>query len=250
MLPSDTPNINTPLVRDTSNLVNNGEQINLAPSAPILETEPNKPQKSILFRILIGLIIFLLVSTLAWLFITRLMKQSPTEESTSISTTTPTSSVAADNSTADANTCNIFWVDPVLPELGNVEPLFMRESSAVSGTGYEGIIRRTVSDDGYINVDVVTNQLPAEHAPYYFFALAVDMNGNVCYQANLGPLELIEEAGVWSAGGFSLPISNVNDAQVFAITQDNFGAQETDQIHNLDDSSIILLGTYMTNQNL
>lgn len=247
MLPNDTQNINTP-VSDTSSLSNNDEQNNLVSSASVLVTEKTKPRKNILFRILIGLTILFVVATLAWLFITRFMRQSFTEESTSNSTTTSTLSVKTDDSDTDANVCNIFWVNPVLPELGDVEPLFMRESSKISGTGYEGIIRRTVSDDGYINVDVVTNQLPAEHAPYYFFALAVDMNGNVCYQSNLGPLKLIEGAGVWSAGSFSLPISNVNDAQVFAITQGNFGAQETDQLHDLDDESIILLGTYMTNQ--
>jgi hypothetical protein len=44
-----------------------------------------------------------------------------------------------------------------------------------------------------------------------------------------------------------LPVQNVNDAQLFVITEKGFGAKSSDQIKSLNDTSIILLGSYEAN---
>jgi hypothetical protein len=143
-----------------------------------------------------------------------------------------------------SNNCEIFWTDPIFEEIGEVQPLFLKEASGVQGTGYEAIIRKVVSDDGYIDVDIVTNCLPKDLGPYYLFVLAVDDKGNVCFQDNLGQLEYSEDPCFWSSGNLSLPVDNVNDSQVFAITSNGFGESDSDHIDHINHSSIILLGNY------
>jgi len=109
-------------------------------------------------------------------------------------------------------------------------------------------MRRQVESDE-ISIDVVTNFLPSEKGPYYLIALGVDSTGTVCFQNIMTKLELIPEVGVYGSGDFYLDRSYVNDAVVFVITKDGYGASENDLIDNLDHPSIILFGTYLTNHN-
>jgi hypothetical protein len=150
--------------------------------------------------------------------------------------------------TDSQNSCQIMWVDPVFPENGEIEALFMREPEKITPKGYEGIIRRSVTEDGYIDVDIVTNGLPEEEGPYYVFALGVNPNREACFSSNIGQLEKIEGVPAWGSGSFYLPLEDVNDAQFFVITGKNFGAKSTDKIKSLDDSSIILYAAYAENR--
>ena len=156
-------------------------------------------------------------------------------------TPTPVDTNKSSDTASGNSSCEIVWVNPVLPQQGKVEPLFLKD---VKGVGYEGIVRRQVEDGGYISVDLVTNSLPEGNSPYYLWAVAVDSNGNICSQSNLGSLGKISTTGSWGAGPFTLPLKNVNDAQLFVITQKGFGANGSDKISGLSDPAIILEGAY------
>lgn len=194
-----------------------------------------------------GVLLLLLLGLAAWAYSSGKNTPEPqvipqTDELSEIEDTSPNS-----------NECEIAWLDPIFPEEKTVDPLFLRETERVFGTGYEGIIRRTLDtdEDGtYIAVDLVTNMLPNENSPYYLYALAVNDQGIVCSGSNLGPLEQIPDVGVWTAGPFYLPVENVNDAQVFAITEKGFGAAESDRITSIYDSEIILVGAYSQNRDV
>lgn len=140
--------------------------------------------------------------------------------------------------------CKIIWTKPNLPEIGTTQPMFFKEPDGIAGTGYEAIGRRKVTEDGYISFDLVTNFLPIDNSPYYLYALTVNSENNICSQYNLGTLEQIPSVGTWIAGPYSLQIDNVNDAQIFVITQKGFGSNQSDEIDSLNNQSIILQGSF------
>lgn len=143
--------------------------------------------------------------------------------------------------------CEPNFSKAILPKNGDIEPLFLRESARISGAGYEAIMRRQVRDDKTI-YDIVTNSLPKEKSPYNVFVLEVDAtNGAVCSQHKLGELNQLPNTGSWALSGISINASSVNDGEVFVVTENNFGSQKSDIFTDLDNNSIILLGTYMTN---
>jgi hypothetical protein len=116
----------------------------------------------------------------------------------------------------------------------------------VANVGFEGIIQRYILDEEgekMLRVSLVTNMLPEERSPYYLFAVAVDEHNKICVQSNLGPLEHTE-VGFWHAGPYLLPLKLVNDAQLFVITEQGYGDDDTEKLISLDDEHIILLGAY------
>ncbi len=172
-------------------------------------------------------------------------------KSTRVSTPQPTDTEDVNNNTNIAppvdSSCKIFWVDPILPEEGNIEPLFLRTTNSEIATGFEAIIRRSVQNN-VLTIDVVTNLLPETHSPYYLWAVATGQNDSICIQNNIGQLEKIGEEGPWGAGPFTIPVENVNDAQIFLITTNGKGSNATDKIESLSDPNIVLWGAYKDNQ--
>lgn len=196
------------------------------------------------FALLILILVIAIVGTVGYFTYKNIKPSQPPVQSTP----TPNANIGNSNNTVNENDlCQIMWVNPALPQKGVVEPLFLKEAGSAKGAGYEGIVRRQVEDGDIISVDLVTNLLPDANSPYYLWAIAVDSNGIVCSQTNLGPLEKISNTGAWGAGPFTLPVKIVNDAQLFVITQKGFGANVSDKITNLSDLNIILEGAYEDN---
>jgi hypothetical protein len=172
---------------------------------------------------------------------------SPAKSQSPLPTVNSNPNTNKNNLDTNSTSCDIAWVNPVLPADGKIEPLFLKEAKINIGHKYEAIVRRKVIEGGYVSVDVVTYGLPVDNSPYYLYAVAVDVAKNICTQSNLGPLEKIPSVNSWGAGPFTLPVQNVNDAQLFVITEKGFGAKSSDQIKSLNDTSIILLGSYEAN---
>lgn len=150
------------------------------------------------------------------------------------------------NNLQETKQCELMFVDPTFPSQGDVEPLFFRESASIDGQGYEAIMRRSINED-QVSMSVVTNKLPVENSPYNLVALGVDKFGTVCTQAVIGELEFMPDVGIWSSITFKQNMKITNDAVVFAITQHGYGTDKNEIIHDLDDPSIMLLGTYLQN---
>ncbi|MCX6791873.1 MAG: hypothetical protein NT149_02445, partial [Candidatus Gottesmanbacteria bacterium] len=118
-----------------------------------------------------------------------------------------------------------------------MEALFLQETVK---RGFEGIIRKT-TNSGQTSYFATTNMLPESSGPYYLWIIDADRNGQICKATNIGLL-LKNSFGAWTITFKQSDYSD--DSMKIAITENNFGSLNSDQLTTLSNPNIILIGSY------